>query len=83
MGWRNPPATWPTMPPSTGKPNEGSALSASIRRRAGAPAQIAKRSQGRRERPGTVSSAMSTPLPAPATVPAHRNTPPQGTGSQP
>ena len=49
MGWRNPPPTWPTMPPLAGEPEDGAGSSAWTGCPARGPLQIAKRGEGRRE----------------------------------
>ena len=73
MFWRNPPPTWPTFPPLADEPKDAAGPSAWIHRPAGAPAQIAKRSQGRRE-PSRASGSRPQPRVSSEVVPGEAST---------
>jgi hypothetical protein len=73
MGWRNPPPTWLTLPPVVDESKDAAGPSAWIHRPAGAPAQIAKRSQGRRE-PSRASGSRPQPRVSSEVVPRGAST---------
>jgi hypothetical protein len=60
MGWRHPPATWPTMPPLADEPEDPAGWSAWTGCPTGVPLQIAKRGEGRRE-PSRASGSRPQP----------------------